>query len=826
MSTRIPRFGFTAKNEKAISNSKSNISETGINKENKVPGTILKIRNERLEEAQKDKTPYNCVKVHVPRVAFIKQKPIESSIESTGIKRQVTGKNVVMLNTRANINSMKYTCARSMKDNVKQSSGKQEHLNIIQNLSFRQKSLISERESKLEKSKLKLKKVEEECNQLELSFKTSKSELKLQLEYLEEENQKCIKEKTMIQKFEEESKLEMEKLEHQLGRIELLLNKYRNEIDSFRDLNNELTQKISETEETIKLLSKEVLESEKSIKLYEYGNINHSEISKSLGFPFNNSVEFALKLEKLLNNDKITLNQLEFKLHKFKNKPRFVLRNYLVEIPQTSRMFIFIPSPERNSVVGGISDISEKENGTNIENNHLYGVRTDECNTSGFCINTEKKQIIIGDRYVFEIDKVIEFDETKRPSSLLLTDLSKIQSYLSNIIEGKNIESNCLNNYSRNKNKNIFLKRQSLLCSRTEIESPQIDTAYDEHMKIMDRDNFYEVDITEQKEVEMDILLLVNDLFNSIKLGLDDKIALSNRQNNQYDKSDSFVSPICFANIGMSNTASRKTFWGSNKSRCVFTNELQDSETRRCGSSEFSKIKTPGILHSVIHQIYQNINNSSLINWNLSSNILIQEPEPEKSHSNEEKSPRSPKEAVEEHFEFPGGLKGYLPSLDKVRCFMNSDEDFDHYMDPGQHNYKINNVVYSREVHFIKNSTPRDFISEIYNEIKAYSPSFLHSIDAYDFCIGEKVQQENVSKDLHIIIDLKLEANTGDFSVNSSIMLVDLFVDRNSGIDKYVGNYFHYVKGVQINDNFIQHLHRANSNKNKPLIYTLVHSNI
>ncbi|KAH8741053.1 hypothetical protein FG386_001605 [Cryptosporidium ryanae] len=828
MSTKIPRFGFKTENEKATSSSKYNVSETRVRNENNIIKNNLEIGEQKFEEAQKKKIHNNVVKIQVPRVAFIKQGSMGSSIEAIRKKnQQMDGRIQAITSNRKN--TMSCTNSNQNKDsfNLKMLNGKNEYSVLMQNLSFRQKSLINERESRLEKSKLRLKKLEDEFSQLELSFKTSESELKLQLEYLEEENQKCIQEKIILQKFENELKIEIKELEDQLDRIDSFFRKHKCEIDTFRNLNNELTQKISEIEETIKLLSKEVFESEKSISLYEVSHLSRSVISENFDMPFNDSVKFALKLEKLLQNDKMTLNQLQFKLHKFKNEPRFVLRNYLAEIPQTSKIFIFIPSPERNSIESNIEDISKQENDTHcgVDKNNLYLEKTEANIKNGFFIDVEKKQIIIDNKYVFEIDKVIEFDETKRPSSLLLTDLSIIQRYLSNIIEERNIENTYLYNYSRNDNKNIFLKRQSLLCNRIEIESPKTNIYNSKCTKTTERNDFYEIDITEQKEVEIDVLLLVNDTFNNIKLGLDDKMVFNNKEGNRSNKIVSSISPICFVNIGMDNTASRKTFWGTNRSRCVFINDFQDNKTKVHEKDGHNKIKTPGILHSVIHQICQNINNSSLIEWDLSSNIIIQKPDYQ--NYSKEKSIEKQKEVTEKHFEFPGGLKGYLPLLCNVNSFDSSNENEIYNIDPPRFNYKISNVSYSKEIKFEKNSTPKEFISEIYKVIEAFSPNFLYIIDAYDHCIGEKKQQGNINKDFHVIIDLKLEANTGNFSVNSNIVLVDLFIDTDCGVDKYVESYFQYVKGMQVNDNFIQHLQLGDSeNKNKPLIYTLVHSNL
>ncbi|OII74157.1 uncharacterized protein cubi_02959 [Cryptosporidium ubiquitum] len=763
----------------------------------------------------------------VPRVAYLSDRS-QNNISSTGIK--YSSKIIARRESSDNQCNRNNKSQNILNQNIGKSkpSVKRNDRNDIKYLSIRQQNLIRERELRLENTKLKLEEIDNKHDQELLFSGLIESELKLQLEYLDENNYRYMEEIKTIQEFEKTLICEIANLENQFNEMEFAFSNLR-DINTIKSLNDNFKLQNLDIEQTIQLLHREISECDNSIKFYELEGDDGELIVKNLRVPFNKSIEYALNLEKLLQNDKLLINQLQFRLHKLTKSPKFICRTYSSEIPQLSKVHISIPPCENKNTIS----YSFEEN----NNFKQFTTQKDEKyigkDSLKLDIDIGKSQFSIG-KEIIRFDKIIEFDDTKRPSSLLLTDLSKIDQQISDIIEKIDEPQTNMVFQPKINNTNNIIRRQSLLHSKMDFELKKNSSFnIDSPNNIDEKSTYYLVDINEQKEVEMDILLLINDFFNSIKLIFSEKNDLNDKS--KRNTSHSFEVPSIFiANIGSNSTASRQTFWGTNNGRLVLINDGISEYTERYKIKNLDN-KIPGILHSVIYQIYQNINHSSLFNWKLSATILMQKSiyksenvENDFNHvdSRIKQLCNNGKPLV-----FNGGLTGYVNPEQK--CFSDSFTPFNYHLRSN------NNNDSSREIHcsdpIYKSETitncefkhSDDFISQIYKEIQALSPNFLGSINAYFLNEEELANLSEEHPVFHCIIILKIEAITLNSSISSNIVLTDFCIDENGAADNNIVDYLSIVKGNRVNNKFMDNIFQLRINhQTEPLIYTLVHSNI
>ncbi|KAF7459106.1 exonuclease SBCC [Cryptosporidium felis] len=760
----------------------------------------------------------------IPRVAYLQQK---SKTKSSSIQSEYSQLDTVNKYSKRTVKTVANNCVKRLDS----SNTENRNLNtrntfgncLNKSLNIRQQKLISERELRLEKTKLKLEETKVKYNQEKMLSEVIESELKLNLEYLEDHNLKYSKEVEAINQFEKQLKVKASELDYQINNLKSILSEMLN-INSIFENSTELKQRIMDTERTIKLTTDEITETEKSIKFYELENNDKINV-ESLKVPFNRTIEYALSLENLLQNDKLSVSQLQFKLHKFTKKPRFVCRIFSPEIPQSSKIYITLPFSEGEAYPNGHMNLNgERRMETEPCSLQINSIYKKSNGAKYLKVDSKNMQFSIGEK-IIQLDKLIDFDETKRPSTLLLTDISKISSYISNIMEC----NNCITgNKISQSNKDTIIRRQSLLHSRIEIEASQEN-------KLKDSDAFknskeppahYIVDIDEQKEVEIDVLLMINDLFNNIKLELSERHDSLERSKSHEFNADLSLSSIYITNIGPNCAASRQTFWGTNSGRVL---SLCDGISKY---SEFSKVvdeskkQIPGILHSIVHQIYQNINNSSLFSWRLSAKIIMQTPfhnsEESKTYNNTIKDPE--KKTV-----FSGGLGGYYSSFENSSVCMNAGSleslpvltRFNEIPDMVDADSMYSSeIIYSED---FKNSD--EFITEVYREIQKLSSSYLGSVNAYNFTKSMQIHGDRELQSCHIIIDLSLEALTGSYSISSKIVLADLFIEDDGSSDLCIFDYFSLVDGKSVENSFINNMSGINTEGAiKPLIYTIIHS--
>lgn len=763
-------------------------------------------------------TPEGSKNNRVPRVAYLSGRP-QNNNSATGINH--TSKVIPKKDISNNIYNIKPSQNNlSRKVGVSRPNVKTERI-IDKGLSIRQQKLIKERESRLENTNLRLEKADDNYSQELLLSRVIESELKLQLEYLDESNARYLEEIKTILELENELNCEIFTLENQLNVMESTLSNLKN-IKNIRASTNDFKIQNLDIEQTIQLISEEISDCENSIKCYEFEGDDGELMIEKLRIPFNNSIELALNLEKLLQNDKLLINQLQFRLHKLTRSPKFVCRTYSTEIPQLSKVHIYIPSCER---------IANVDNELGENTGKLYSQKN-EINVGSAELKLEvdirKSQFSIGMKTV-KFDKIIEFDETKRPSTLLLTDLSRIDKHISNIIMQKIDDIPKRTGIQAKNNKNNIIRRQSLLHSKMEFEANQNGSHIDSKDNTNERNTYYLVDINEQKEVEMDILLLINDFFNCIKLVFVEK-SDSHDQSKASDDSYYEIPPIFITNIGPNSTASRQTFWGTNDGRIVLINDGTRGKTDNHLTGYYNK-KIPGILHSVIHQIYQNINSSSLFDWKFSANILIQDSKI--GHRDVggicQVDFRAQQAYNQEIIHVSNrGLAGYVFSPGRNLCLdrfypshsSESNYGYDRSMpSSGEGVIYESNTISNRDF-----GSSEEFISQLYREIQLISPNLLSSINAY--CLKET--QINIPVQhpgSHIIIILKIEAIASNSSISSNIVLTDLFIDDNGTADYAIIDYLSIISGNSHNNMLMDRISQLKTNcKVDPLIYTLIHS--
>ncbi|KAH8582516.1 exonuclease SBCC [Cryptosporidium sp. chipmunk genotype I] len=805
------------------SKTKSVINSLSDNMNRPNPAKSLKNENKENNSLSSRFNSQSSMNFRVPRVAYLSDK-LQSRNSTTEIKHSPkivakkgsSSNQFNHSNTPKNI-SIQNTGTSSLK--IKR-TGRND---VNKCLGIRQQNLIKERELRLEKTKLKLEEIDSKHSQELLLSRLIDSELKLQLEYLDENNSKYLKEIEIINEFEKTLRCEIINLENKLNKIEYNLSSLR-DFNNIKSLNDDFKLQNLNIEQTIKLISKEISECDKSIKFYELEMDDGELIVENLRVPFNKSVEYSLNLEKLLQSDKLIINQLQFRLHKFKKSPKFVCRTYSSEIPQTSKVHISIPSCKKK-----ITTVEK------IENENIYQFTSqkneDFGNNLKLKVDIKKFQFSIGTETI-RFDKIIEFDDTKRPSTLLLTNLSLIDQHISSIIEEIDEPQSQTSFQPKIHYKNNIIRRQSLLHSKIDSETKKknpfnIDSLNNNYEK----STHYLIDINEQKEVEMDILLLINDLFNSVKLVFSEKSDLYDKSKRDNDPIFE-ISPIFITNVGSNSTASRQTFWGTNNGRIVSISD---------GISEYNDIqgieghikKIPGILHSVIFQIYQNINNSSLFNWKFSANILMQKSI--NTHKNIENDSSQVDLRAQKPFEsekllkFDGGLTGCIASTEQNLC----SENFAIGNNTKSNSSNILSGMFSHKKTIYKSATitncehksSEEFISQIYREIQTLSPNFLGSINAYNLKEEEFINLSKESPSFHLIIILKLEAITSNSSISSNIVLTDFFIDEDGAADNNIADYISIVKGNPANNQFMDILCQLRMNAQaEPLIYTLIHS--
>ncbi|KAJ1610705.1 putative coiled coil-containing protein [Cryptosporidium canis] len=777
-----------------------------IGENSKGPNPVKYSKNENKENYNfSGKSNSNDSKnIRLPRVAYLSGKPMNKhSVDGTSHPPKPIAKKSTLNNS-----SQKASVSKSNFNKIETINGK--------SLSIRQQRLIKERETRLEDTKLRLKKADYDYSQELLLSRVIDSELKLQLEYLDENNSRYLKEIKEMQDLEGMLECEILSLENQLNAMESALSDLKN-IRNIKSSIQDFKIQNLDFDKTIQLISKEISDCEHSIKSYEFEGDNGKLIIENLKIPFNDSVEHALSLEKLLHNDKLLINQLQFRLHKLTRDPKFVCRTYSTEIPHLSKVNISIPSCNGPDIVDNI--LKEDIQRPNIKNQ-----------IKGWCklrldVDTINARFSIGTETV-KFDKIIEFDETKRPSTLLITDLSRMYEKISHIImEGtENIPKKIDIGPT---NKHNIIRRQSLLHSKIEYDVDHNGVNSHSKNNTDDRNSYYLVDINEQKEVEIDVLLLINDLFNSIKLVFVEK-GDSSDNSKTIGCSHHELPPIFIANIGQNSTASRQTFWGTNNARILFVNDGTYDSMVHKQIENFNK-KIPGILHSVIYQIYQNMNNSSLFDWKLEATITLQDPIISYTDTNDGMCDIDFREKAsnKKDIRTPDVFNNYIFSErgKYYNKFHPDDHGMDEYHDilritPNERKVQRSNTIKNCE---FKRS--EDFISQIYAEIQHLSPNLLGSINAY--CLSEETLP-NISDEFqgsHIIIILKIEAITPNSSISSNIVLTDLFVDDNGAVDDTIVDYLSFIKGSHPSGKLIDEILQLKSNsKADPLVYTLVHS--
>ncbi|XP_665861.1 exonuclease SBCC [Cryptosporidium hominis TU502] len=440
---------------------KTDINNLSDSKQKLNPGKSLKNENKENNLLRSKSNSQSSMNFKVPRVAYLSDR-VQSKNATTEIKQSsktVTKK--VSSSSQVNLkNISKNTLIQN--SNLSKQNIKSERDNVSECLSIRQQNLIKERESRLEKTKLKLESVENKLSQELLLSELIESELKLQLEYLDENNSIYFKEIELIQEFEKTLKCEIINLEKQISKMECNLYNLK-DLDYIKSSIDDFKLQNVDVEQTIKLISKEILECEKSIKFYELEKDDGELIFQNLKVPFNKSIEYSLNLEKLLQNDKLLINQLQFRLHKLTKNPKFVCRTYSSEIPQLSKVHISIPSCGKKTIA--VDKIENKDIHQLIsQKNRVVG------NEVKLKIDIKKFEFSIG-KETIRFDKIIEFDDTKRPSTLLLTDLSIIDKQISNIIDkiDEPQSSTCYQpkiHYKKN-----IIRRQSLIYSKIDSET-------------------------------------------------------------------------------------------------------------------------------------------------------------------------------------------------------------------------------------------------------------------------------------------------------------------------------------------------------------------
>lgn len=826
MSSKIPSLirPTNLRKPSAISNQIKSGAKYHPNDTSKDPNIVKPSKSEEKENYSlsgkfSSEYPKN---IRVPRVAYLSGRPqSKNSAAIIDHSSKVFSKKDIS-NSTYNIKTPQNNL--SQKVGVSRPNVKTER-NIDKGLSIRQQKLIKERELRLENTNLRLEKADDKYSQELLLSRVIESELKLQLEYLDESNSRYMEEMKTIQEFEDELKCEIYHLESQLKKIESALSNLKN-IKNIRVSNNDFKIQNLDIEQTIQLISEEISDCENSIKCYEFEGGDGELMIENLRIPFNNSVEFALNLERLLQNDKLLINQLQFRLHKLTRCPKFVCRTYSTEIPHLSKVHISIPSCERKVThfdsefrVGNTKRPDFKKNGRNVVNNEFK-----------LEVDIRKAQFSIGVETI-KLDKIIEFDETKRPSTLLLTDLSRIDKHISDIIMEKVGDTPKRTGIQTKNNKNNIMRRQSLLHSKIEFEANQNSSHIYSKNNADERNTYYLVDINEQKEVEMDILLLINDFFNCIKLVFVEKgdfIEQSKASDDSYHE----IPPIFITNIGPNSTASRQTFWGTNDGRIVLTNDGTSGDTNY-HSTKCNNKKIPGILHSVIHQIYQNINNSSLFDWKFSAKVLIQDPmisyRDDKGNIGQVDFRTQQTYNLEKPYVYNRGLIGYVSSQEQRLCLGRFDQSYSLESDVS---YGESRTVSNKGLIYKSNTitscdfgSSEEFISQMYKEIQLLSPNLLGSINAY--CLNEEtlINTPNEYTSSHIIIILNIEAITSNSSISSNIVLTDLFIDDNGTADRTIIDYLSIINGKPHNNIFMDKIAQLKVNcKADPLIYTLIHS--
>ncbi|KAK9171547.1 hypothetical protein CmeUKMEL1_03945 [Cryptosporidium meleagridis] len=823
MSSKIPSLirPTNLKKPSTISSQiKTDINNLNDTQQKLNPTKYLKNENKENNLLRSKFNSQSSVNFRVPRVAYLSGK-VQSKSSTTEIKQ--SSKTVTKKALSSNQVNRKNT---SQEISIQNSSLSKQNIksdrdHVSKCLSIRQQNLIKERESRLEKTKLKLELVENKLSQELLLSELIESELKLQLEYLDENNSIYFKEIELIREFEETLKCEIMDLENQISKIECNLSNLKN-LDYIKSSIDDFKQQNIDIEQTNKLISKEILECEKSIKFYELEKDDGELIFQNLRVPFNKSIEHSLNLEKLLQNDKLLINQLQFRLHKLTKNPKFICRTYSSEIPQLSKVHISIPSCGKKTV----AEDKFENNDTHqlIPRNNLVVE-----NEVKLKIDIKKFQFSIG-KETIKFDKIIEFDDTKRPSTLLMTDLSIIDKHISSII-GK-IDEPQLNACYQPKihYKNNIIRRQSLIYSKIDSEKEKNLFETNSLNNFVEKNKYYLVDINEQKEVEMDILLLINDLFNNIKLIFSDKSDFHDKPKSN-NSPISEISPIFITNVGSNSAASRQTFWGTNDARIVSICDGISEYNHRQGTKDHIK-KIPGILHSVIYQIYQNINHSSLFNWKLSADILM------KKLTNIDESVENESSQLdfmtkqsfnrEKLLNFDRGLSGYIYTEQNLShenfAFTNHSKNNCNYTPSGM-NFRNATITKSRTISNCEYKSSEEFISQIYREIQTLSPNFLSSINAYRFKDEELLSLSKESPNSHLIIILKIEAIISNSSISSNIILTDFFIDEDGAVDNNIVDYFSAVKGNAVNNQFMEIFsHLRKNSQTEPLIYTLVHS--
>ncbi|OII77250.1 hypothetical protein cand_019600 [Cryptosporidium andersoni] len=746
-------------------------------------------------------------------------------------------------------------------------------------LSIRQKNLIREREEKLSRSKKLLEEREHSYKEELMLVKTMNSELLLaeenfqeQKKILKEERLKLEKQRQQYSEYEIESMNEIEKKLAIIQSLEEGLHKTKIS-------NKEFSDKIEEIKHEIKFLNSEILACEKSIQLCKLDNKGGGKLVDKLKYPFKKSIKYTLELEKSFLNDKLIINQLQYRIHKYKKQPRYVCRIYSQEIPTTAKIFISIPNAPNeidSEIKEDVKFIDSSEEQI-LERKFPYFTYSEQDQ----CINISNRDISIN------IDKVVNFDETSRPTSLLMTDLDTIQDLLTNTIEGFHLNDDETLNMDiglsqeefpfvqERKTKSSMLRRQSLLHttalnnldefehSKDKIEILKLEIPNQNYgINLNSKENInqlYCIDLNEQKDIEMDILLMVNDIFNSIRLNLGDKSYITKDTNQT--KID--VESICFINIGGNNTASRLTFWGKKESRCIsnMSNKSNSKNFLLFNNCPDNSIEMPGILHSVIHQLFQNMKSISFIKWELqldlgiqpiinykldiSSEIFTTDDNSQdalllnnyiRSHQSnnilQETKHSSP-------IKFPGGLSGHT-HLEHIynkldECDINSESD-----------------EYSREekTFFLKLSTrsfdnPDELLNYIYDSINKLDFNYLAELDVASGSISNSKKESHINcnilssnsiedgcnsaikKSLHIVLNFKLIATLKDKELRVNFTMLDLSTSDQDEIDNDIQSILDLLNGRYSKSsitNFISDLFIQEGQFQLPLTYVLFHS--
>lgn len=799
---------------------KTDINNLSDSKQKLNPAKSLKNENKENNLLRSKANSQSSMNFRVPRVAYLSDK-VQSKNTKTEIKQSsktVTKK--VSSSSQVNLkNISKNTLIQN--SSLSNQNIKSERDNVSKCLSIRQQSLIKERELRLEKTKLKLESAENKLSQELLLSELIESELKLQLEYLDENNSIYFKEIELIQEFEKTLKCEIINLENQISKMECNLYNLK-DLDYIKSSIDDFKLQNVDIEQTIKLISKEILECEKSIEFYELEKDDGELIFQNLKVPFNKSIEYSLNLEKLLQNDKLLINQLQFRLHKLTKNPKFICRTYSSEIPQLSKVHISIPSCGKKTIA--VDKTENKDIHQSIsQKNRFVG------NEVKLKIDIKKFQFSIG-KETIRFDKIIEFDDTKRPSTLLLTDLSIIDKQISNIIDKIDEPQSSTCYQPKIHYKNNIIRRQSLIYSKIDSETEKNPFEMSSLNNCVEKSKYYLVDINEQKEVEMDILLLINDLFNNIKLVFSEKSDLHDKSKSN-NSPISEISSIFITNVGSNSAASRQTFWGTNDARIVSICDGISEYNDRQGIKDRNK-KIPGILHSIIYQIFQNINHSSLFNWKLSADVLIQKStnihEDIENKSNQVDFGTQQSFNCEKLLNFDGGLSGYISteqnlSLENFALVNNHSKSNCNNILSGL-NFRNTAIGKSKTISNCEYKSSEEFISQIYKEIETLSPNFLSSINAYRLK-EELLSLSKESPNFHLIIILKIEAIISNSSISSNIVLTDFFIDEDGTADNNIVDYFSTVKGNPVNNQFMEIFsHLRKNSQTEPLIYTLVHS--